>query len=226
MANIKTRVLLVEDEEDAREVVSYYLGTLFDIVDVAKDGEEGFAKFNRNYRDGIVYDVIITDIKMPKKDGLSMLEMISDVNKEQKFVIVSAHKDEEYLFKSINLNVISYFVKPLVAEDLLETLKKELETSTKDHLITLNDTFSYDNQKKLLYSNTETIYLSRKETLLVDFLIDHRGEIMSNSSIKEAVWDDISTADATLRTLFKRVKDKLIENDFIISKKGRGYIIE
>ena len=229
MEDLTKRVLLVEDEEGAREIISHYLGKLFDEVDVASNGDEGLAKFIEKSNDDIYYDVIITDIKMPGKDGLTMLEQITEIKGDQKFIIVSAHKDEEYLFRSIKLNVLSYFVKPLVVEDLINLLTKIIEnikSNQKDPKIQLNDTFAYDVNKKLLYDGNTIIYLSRKETLLVDFLIDNRGEIKDNDSLKEAVWSDINTADATLRTLFKRVKDKILKDDFIISKKGRGYIIE
>jgi DNA-binding response OmpR family regulator len=226
MKDVLKRVLLVEDEVDAREVISIYLDSMFDVVDVASTGQEGYDKFIENSKKGLSYDVIITDIKMPEKDGLTMLEEIVKEQEDQKFIIVSAHKDEEYLFRSINLNVIGYFTKPLVVEKLIEALKKVIKQSSKDTLIQLNDTYQYDGTKKLLYDGGETIYLSKKESLLMDFLINHRGEIKTNQEIKLAVWDDDSTADATLRTLFKRVKDKIIKNDFILSKKGRGYIIE
>lgn len=229
MENVKKRVLLVEDEEDAREVIAHYLSNLFDVVDVATNGDEGFAKFLVNTKKELYYDVIITDIKMPGRDGLSMLEEITKVKDDQKFIIVSAHKDEEYLFRSINLNVVSYFVKPLVVEELMDLLSKiidDLSNTEKAGLIKLNDTFTYDSKKQLLYEGDTIIYLSKKETLLMDFLITNRGEIKDNASLKEAVWNDVNTADATLRTLFKRVKDKIIKDDFVLSRKGRGYIIE
>jgi len=229
MEDLVKRVLLVEDEEDAREIISHYLGKLFDEVDLASNGEEGLAKFLEKSKDEVYYDVIITDIKMPKVDGLTMLEKITEIKDDQKFIIVSAHKDEEFLFRSINLNVLSYFVKPLVVEDLIDLLTKiieDIKSNQKDPRVQINDTYAYDLNKKLLYDANTIIYLSRKETLLVDFLIENRGEIKDNDSLKIAVWNDNTTADATLRTLFKRVKDKVLKDDFIVSKKGRGYIIE
>jgi len=232
-----TRVLLVEDEEDAREILGFYLDTIFDEVEVASNGQEGFDKFLNNYNNNTLFDVIVTDIKMPEKDGLTMLEEISDVNKEQKFIIVSAFKDEEYLFRSINLNVVSYFVKPLVVENIMQILKKikksiletPLRTISEEKYITkitINETYSYDLSKKLLYNNEEIVNLSKKETLLVNALIIKKGEISTNEILKESIWNDVNTSDATLRTVIKRVKDKIAINDFIVSKKGLGYIIE
>ena len=230
-----TRVLLVEDEEDAREILGFYLDTIFDELEVASNGEEGLTKFLENKEKNKFFDVIVTDIQMPKKDGLTMIEEISVINENQKFIIVSAYKDEEFLFRSINLNVISYFVKPLVVENIMQILKKVknsiLEKSIEIKMLSskpikINDTYTYDKTKKLLYDGKEIVGLSKKETLLVDTMILRKGEINTNETLKKAVWENPNTSDATLRTVIKRVKDKISKNDFIVSKKGLGYIIE
>lgn len=229
-----TRVLLVEDEEDAREILAFYLDTLFDEVEVAGTGVEGLEIFNSRFKENILFDVIVTDIRMPELDGLSMLEKITEVNEEQKFIIVSAYKDEEYLFRSINLNVVSYFVKPLVVENIMQILKKVkhqiLEKNQSNNIfsnmIKLNEIYSYSKDKKLLYDNDEIVNLSKKETLLLDAMISKKGEVINNDFLKVSVWNDKNTSDATLRTVIKRVKDKISKDDFIVSKKGLGYIIE
>jgi len=230
-----TRVLLVEDEEDAREILGFYLDTIFDEVEVASNGQEGFDKFLEYSKQNKYFDVIVTDIKMPDKDGLTMLEEIAEINEEQKFIIVSAFKDEEYLFRSINLNVISYFVKPLVVENIMQILKKVKNSIIEakpanividEKPIKINETYTYDKAKKLLYDHKEIVGLSKKETLLLNAMILRKGSINSNEILKKEVWNDINTSDATLRTVIKRVKDKISKNDFIVSKKGLGYIIE
>lgn len=237
MSDKITRVLLVEDEEDAREILSFYLDTIFDEVEVASNGEEGFNIFKKDFDNGKIFDVIVTDIQMPKKDGLTMLEEISSINEEQKFIIISAYKDEEYLFRSINLNVISYFVKPLVVENIMQILKKvkksilekvqeEIPVKKEQSTIKINKTYSYDIGKKLLYDGKELVNLSKKETLLLDVFILKKGEINTNEILKKAVWNDVNTSDATLRTVIKRLKDKVSKDDFIVSKKGLGYIVE
>ena len=124
MSDLITRVLLVEDEEDAREILSFYLDTIFDEIEIAKDGQEGFDYYEKSFNENKTFDLVLTDIKMPNKDGLVMIEEITALNDDLKFIIVSAFKDEEYLFRSIGLNVISYFVKPLEVKNMMEILKK------------------------------------------------------------------------------------------------------
>ncbi|PHO10566.1 transcriptional regulator [Malaciobacter canalis] len=234
MDKITTRVLLVEDEEDAREILSFYLDTIFDEVQIACDGQEGLNIYKKYYDEKKSFDLVLTDIKMPNKDGLTMVEDITKLNDEQKFIIVSAYKDEEYLFKSIGLNIISYFVKPLEIKTVMEILKKVkskvLEDKSKNEnlseVVNLNKTYSFNTKTNLLYKKDELIHLSKKETLLLKALITNIKQIKTKEFLKKSIWNDTNTSDATMRTVIKRVKDKISDDDFISSIKGLGYIIE
>lgn len=233
MNDLITRVLLVEDEEDAREILSFYLDTIFDEIQIAKDGQEGFDLYQKSYEEKKAFDLVLTDIKMPNKDGLTMIEEITTLNEDQKFIIVSAYKDEEYLFKSISLNVVSYFVKPLDVKNIMEILKKVktkvLEDKSKLEQIVenidLNNTYVFNTKTNILSKGKDPINLSKKETLLIQALVTNINEIKTKEFLKEFIWNDITTSDATMRTVIKRVKDKISENDFIVSKKGLGYVI-
>jgi DNA-binding response OmpR family regulator len=225
----KTRVMLVEDEATAREILSFYLGTLFDEVLVAKDGKEGVELFKANRP----IDLILTDIRMPNMDGMSMIESIKELQEDQKFIIVSAHKEENLLLQSINLRVIGYFVKPLDVDTVMEILQKakkevlrEKRNKQEQNFTWLNDTFRFDFQAKLLYNKDGNLVpLSKKEMELLQILVKNRGYICTTRECKKALWGDANTSDATFRTLMKRLKDKIKKDDFILSRKGQGYII-
>ncbi len=227
----KTRVLLAEDEKDARDILTFYLNNLFDKVDVAKNGEEGYKLYKKTLSNGNLYDLVITDIKMPKIDGLSMVEKMTKLKPDQKYIIVSAYKDEEYLLKAIGLNIAGYFVKPLDIDKmmkLLKQIKNDMLQYKQDSssFIKLNDTYRYDKDSFSLYRDNESIKFSKKESLLVETLIRNIDKVVSNEELKKSVWGDKSVSDSTLRTTMKRVKDKIKDNDFILSRKGLGYLIE
>lgn len=225
----KTRVMLVEDESTAREILGFYLSTLFDEVLVAKDGEEGIALFKAHRP----IDLILTDIKMPNMDGMSMIEAIKELQEDQKFIIVSAHKEEELLLRSINLRVIGYFVKPLNIDTVMEILQKakaEVLREKRDHeaqnSLWFNNTFRFDTHALLLYhKDGNLVPLSKKELDLLQALVKKQGHIVTVTQCKEALWGNTQTSDATFRTLMKRLKDKIQDDDFILSRKGQGYII-
>jgi DNA-binding response OmpR family regulator len=226
-----TRAMLAEDEEVAREILSFYLETIFDEVVVVKDGQEGLETYKKHLQQNIPFDLIITDIKMPRLDGLKMLEFIHNLNPKQKFIIVSAYKDEENLLKSIELQVLGYFVKPLNVDNVMHMLKKAKEEVLQDRKeemtkIQINSIFAYDKKEKLLYENNTLVKLSAKESILLETLIQNQGKIISQESLKIAIWEDEQKSDSTFRALMKRLKDKIKAEDFILSRKSQGYIIE
>ena len=235
MQILKTRVLLVEDEDLARKTLSFYLNTIFDEVVLAKDGAEGLLLINENFEKNDNFDLVLTDLNMPNVNGMQMIDEILKLIPNQRFIIVSAHKNEEDLLKLINLRVCGYFVKPLNIDNMMEMLQKAKEEVLKDKqpkevknkaLIPLNNSYTFDLTANKLYYKNIIVKLSKKESEILDVLIKNLGEIISVDKFKELVWDDISINDSSFRTVMKRLKDKIKDDDFIISHKGYGYIIE
>jgi DNA-binding response OmpR family regulator len=114
--------------------------------------------------------------------------------------------------------------------EILQKAKVEVLREKRDNVaqnsLWLNDTYRFDTQAFLLYHKDGTLVpLSKKELELLQALIDSQGHIVTVTQCKEALWGDMQTSDATFRTLMKRLKDKIHEADFILSRKGQGYII-
>jgi two-component system, cell cycle response regulator len=129
-------VLYVEDENDVREFTSKLLGSLLENVYVAQDGLEGLKIFEE-HKDDI--DLIVSDINMPKMDGLSMCEAIKKINPEIPLVITSAHNDTNFLKRSIEIGVTTYAMKPIDLYQLIESIIKAMEPIIlKRKLIELN----------------------------------------------------------------------------------------
>jgi len=228
-----TRVLLVEDEADAREILSFYLNTVFEDVIVAKDGQEGLEIFENELNNKQNFDLVLTDIKMPRLDGMDMIEKILSLVKNQKFIIVSAYKDEEKLMKSINFRVLGYFLKPINVDNMMEILKKakaevleEKQSKQNKKLFAINQHYEYSLKEKLLYCDHALVNLSKKETQLLDILMKNVGKIVSVNDCKLFLWGDVNKSDTTFRTVMKRLKDKIRKSDFIVSLKGQGYTIK
>jgi diguanylate cyclase (GGDEF)-like protein len=117
-------VLYVEDENDVREFTSKLLSSLLRKVYVAADGLQGLEVFKKNKED---IDLIVTDINMPKMDGLSMCEAIKKINAEIPLVITSAHNDTNFFKKSIEIGVSTYAMKPIDLYQLIESIIKAME---------------------------------------------------------------------------------------------------
>lgn len=119
VAITKTKTILyVEDDKDIRYNVSELLKNLFASVITANDGIEGLNAFKETS-----FDYIITDIKMPKMNGIIMMEEILKINPNQKIIITTAHDEHDYIEKFKSLGVSYILQKPITFDSLLNTLK-------------------------------------------------------------------------------------------------------
>ena len=236
MQNFKTKVLLVEDEELARKTLAFYLNTIFDEVVVACDGADALGIIKKSFDKKENFDLIITDLNMPNVNGMQMIDEILKLIPNQRFIIVSAHKNEEDLLKLINLRVSGYFVKPLNIDNMMDMLQKAKEEVLLDKqpkiqektnkLLKLNNSYTFDLETNKLYNKGIIVKLSKKESEVLEILIENLGVLISVDKFKELIWNDITINDSSFRTVMKRLKDKIKDDAFIISHKGYGYIIE
>ncbi len=113
------KILLVEDEPEIREGLSRFLRRRVKELIVAVNGREGRELFEPEHP-----DIVITDIRMPVMDGLSMIRSIREIDPEIPIIVTTGHNDEKFLLESINLGVDRYLKKPIVHADLLATLKR------------------------------------------------------------------------------------------------------
>lgn len=113
----KTSVLYVEDDDNTREELEFFLQKKVNKLFVAKNGQEGFDFFEQNRP-----DLIITDIQMPVLNGIKMIQKIKEIDSNIPIIIITAFNDTDYLFEAIKLKVTSYLTKPLNLYSLSETL--------------------------------------------------------------------------------------------------------
>lgn len=117
-------ILYVEDELQAREISQKIFKRIFKNVDSFENGLEGFLAFQSNKNN---YDLIISDINMPKMDGIDMLEKIREVDTEIPVIFITARNESNVLLKSIELGVVNYLIKPLDMETMTKVVYKTCE---------------------------------------------------------------------------------------------------
>jgi len=115
-------VLFVDDETIVLDIVKEFLPMLFKNAYYAKDGVEGLSKYIK-YKP----DIIITDLSMPKLDGISMLEKIKLINNGVKVICVSGHNEINNINYCTSLGC-SYIIKPISTNLLFKALEKVLKT--------------------------------------------------------------------------------------------------
>lgn len=133
------RILYIEDDEVTRKYTHSILSEFFDSIDVASDGQHAYDLFIDAELDipalGLScepqsrrYNLVITDIKMPKFDGIALIAKIRKICKETAIIVTSAHNDVEYLIETIRLGVDGYILKPIEFDQLFDSLASTVET--------------------------------------------------------------------------------------------------
>ena len=110
-------ILYVEDDMDTQELIENILQDYFKEVFVASDGEEGLALYQSENP-----DIVLSDIHMPKMDGLTMSASIKKINPEQLIALFTAFNDPAYLDRAAKLGIDTYIMKPLDRKQFFNSL--------------------------------------------------------------------------------------------------------
>ena len=119
-----SRILIIEDEASIRRVLNKILSEESDsyIVEDAEDGIQGLEKIKNND-----YDLVLCDIKMPKMDGVEVLEAVKKIKPEIPMVMISGHGDMETAIQTMRLGAFDYISKPPDLNRLLNTVRNALD---------------------------------------------------------------------------------------------------
>jgi two-component system nitrogen regulation response regulator NtrX len=119
-----SKILIIEDEASIRRVLTKILSEESDtyLVDEAEDGVQGLEKIKNND-----YDLVLCDIKMPKMDGVELLEAVKKIKPEIPMVMISGHGDMETAIQTMRLGAFDYISKPPDLNRLLNTVRNALD---------------------------------------------------------------------------------------------------
>jgi len=170
--NESLTVLYVEDSDIVRESTYDMMKEFFTHVDVAVDGADGLQKYKEFHEEhGEYYDIVFTDINMPKMNGIEMSEAILIENKLQNIVVISAHNESDYLLKLINMGISNFILKPI------EIIKFQNVISRLTHTV-LNEKMVKLKQKELLEMNYR-LQAAKKEAELASL---QKSRFLANMS--------------------------------------------
>lgn len=212
--------MYVEDDELIKKELNDTLKLFFKDILLASDGEEAIELFNANHKN---IDLILSDINMPKKDGIALLHEIRKIDKIVPFIFTTAFTNHEYLIDSIKYGVSDYFVKPLDIKELLskiETLSRKSKKQKKiehyqnminEYLDTINKVafvFVFDENKKITYVNEFYTELSKLDA---DDVLDNEFNYIYHKDIPLEIvnkqWEDINNDKRWVGNLKFMTKD-------------------
>ncbi len=118
----KLKVLYIEDNQEARESTLGLLDNIFGNITSAINGEDGLDKFKKNK-----FDLILTDINMPKMNGIEMTTKVRKINKDIPILILSAYNESGYFMETIRQGVDGYLLKPIDLSQFIDMINKAIE---------------------------------------------------------------------------------------------------
>lgn len=214
------KVLLVEDESNIAKLLKDAIGDYFFSFTLAKNGQEGLEKMKT-----IKPDIIITDIMMPKLDGLAMTEKIKQIDESIPVIVLSAFSEKEKLLNAIDIGITKYFIKPFDPDEVLEYLVSLAIKLDKKRVFKLSEDLYFDRNKNNLFDkNDKIINLTKREKDFLYLLIKSHPNSVSVEKIKKTLWEKEEATDERLRTFIKRIRAKTSKT-LIKNISGQGYLI-
>lgn len=213
------KVLCVEDEANISKLLKAAIADYFFSFTIATNGEEGLKKYKT-----LNPDIVITDIMMPKLDGLEMTKLIREIDEDKPIIVLSAFSEKEKLLKAIDIGITKYFIKPFDPEEVLEYMVFLAKKLNKHRIICLNKHFSYDNNTNNLYEDNVLVNITKREKQFISLLIKNKKSITTNEELKSKLWDTEDVSDERVRTFIKRLRKKTAK-ELIKNITGQGYLI-
>ena len=201
------KILYVEDNDFIREEAIEYLSLIYTTVLEASNGEEALAIYYENKP-----DIIITDIEMPIISGLEMIQHIRRKDKKTPIIVITAFMNNDYLLEAIELHLVKYIVKPLTKNKLdiaLSIAEESLHEASKDCIVRVSDSISYDKLNKTLLEGDTIVQLTHNEVLLFLLFIERGNTLVSYQTIKDEIWNYEDNYMDALRTLVFSLRNKI-----------------
>ncbi|MDY8136389.1 response regulator transcription factor [Aquimarina sp. 2201CG5-10] len=213
------KILLAEDDFDFGSILKQYLELHSYQVNWAKDGKEALELFHKNH-----FDICVLDVMMPKKDGFTLAEEIIEHNPEVPFIFLTARKMKEDKIRGLKLGADDYIVKPFEADILVlklqNILKRTKQVQTQIEKVITIGKYSFDAVNHQLQFANEAQKLTEKETILIQYLWNHKNVMIKREQMLKDVWgnDDFFSGRSMdvfisrLRKYFKQDQQIAIES--------------
>jgi heavy metal response regulator len=220
------RILIVEDDKRFAEFLKKGLSEEFYAVDVFHDGEDGIFWAAENE-----YDVIILDIMLPKKDGISVCRELRAKGIVTPIIMLTAKDTVEDKVKGLDVGADDYLGKPFSFDELLARIRALLRRSQdyKIPILTIADLELDPALRKVTRAGKE-IMLTGKEYALLEYFVRNKGRVLTETRIVEHVWDmnydpETNVVNVYIYRLRNKV-DKGFEKRLIHTVRGSGYMMK
>ena len=219
------RVLIAEDERDLNEVITKQLTAEGYGVDSCYDGVEALDCLSM-----AEYDVVILDIMMPGKDGLSVLKQMRAGGDKTPVLFLTARDAVSDRVSGLDAGANDYLVKPFSFEELMARIRVLTRESVGEatNVFRVAD-LSVDCARHVVRRSGQEIPLSSKEFSMLEYLIRNKGIVLSREKIENHIWNfdyegGSNVVDVYIRYLRKKIDDGF-DRKLIHTIRGSGYVL-
>ncbi len=220
---MKYKVLLAEDERNLRNIVRTFLTQNDFEVDTANDGEEAIFAINKN-----VYDIIILDIMMPKKDGIEVCKYIRS-KYDVPVIFLTALNQEKDIVNGYEVGADEYVVKPVSVPILLAKInaliKRYRGLMIEKGILRIGE-IKIELARRLVTVSDKIVSLAPKEYDLLIYFIENKNQILSREQILNHIWGvEYEGYDRAVDTHVKKLRAALGDsNSYITTVIKKGYM--
>lgn len=220
------KILIVDDEPDIVEFISYNLKNKGYLIATANDGVQAIRKA-KEFRP----DLILMDVMMPNKDGMETvkeLRMLPEFE-DTAIIFLTALNDEKYEIEGLKIGADDFISKPIkpevLATRIAATLRRFKKEENQEQKLTFGD-LEINKTKFTVYYKGEEIQLAKKEFELLSLLASKPGRVFLRNEILQRVWGtDVIVGDRTIDVHIRKIRQKA-GIDLITTVKGVGYKFE
>lgn len=219
-------VLVIEDESKVADFIAKGLQEIGFSVHVATSAASGERLISEH-----VYDVIILDIMLPDKDGFSVLQSVREKGVDAKVLMLTALDQLENKVRGLNLGADDYLTKPFDFEELSARINALLRRGRYEEkeVLTAGDIVLERNTQKVTRAG-KLIELTRREFMLLEYLLLHKNEVVTRTMIAQHVWNlgfetGTNVIDVYINYLRRKI-DYGFSTRLIRTVRNRGYMLQ
>ena len=222
------RILCIEDDKELIDYVAKGLKEVGHIVDTADNGTDGLFLATTES-----YDVILIDRMLPGVDGLTIIKTLRGAENVTPILVFSALGEVDDRVKGLRAGGDDYLVKPFAFSELLARIdaldRRNRKTSQSDTKLKARD-IELDLLTRKVLKNGKEIPLHATEFRLLEYLLRHKGQVVTRTMLLEYVWDyhfdpQTNVIDVHISRLRQKI-DKNTTQQLIKTIRGTGYIID
>lgn len=219
------RILIIEDETNLCNSIAEGLRMDGYEVDSCQDGLDALELCEAEH-----YDLILLDLNLPGMDGMEVLRRLRKEDEETRVLILSARGQIRDKVRGLDAGANDYLTKPFHFEELVARVRSLTRRKFIQKNVCLQcGEISFDTKARTAIAKGQSLSLTRKEAGLLEYLLLHQGQVISQEEMLEHLWDNsVNSFSNSIRVHISSLRKKLrtaLGYDPIQNKIGQGYMI-